>query len=115
MKKYINVTDHFPEFYGLKRSDSPFSAEALREDFLVTSIESLNENESIIICIDNQLDVIEYGASYLQEAFVGLVSHGHFTIDFLNEKVEFSCLHDESVFYIKKINEYLKNNKKQLS
>lgn len=105
----IDVTKHFDDFHGLKRTDSLYSAEALREDVLRPTFRDLRPNERLVIMIDSKdKDPIEYSAAYLKEAFVGLITYNRIRYADFIHYVAFDCEHKESQFYIQKIFQYAK-------
>lgn len=104
----IEVAKKFPEVHGLKKTDSPYSAEALREDIIVPVLKDLRPNERLIIVIDDKKDedAFLYGAAYLIEAFVGLVTYGHMQYNEFIHTVAFDCHHKRNEFYIDRIFKY---------
>lgn len=80
----INVATDFTRFpAGRYRSDSRFSGEEFREDFIIPALQS---GSKVVIELDGTLG---YGSSFLDEAFGGLVRLGGFAADFLREHLEF--------------------------
>lgn len=78
--KTIKISKDFSDNpIGRYKDDSNYSGERFREEFLIPALRS---KETVIVDID---DVQGYSSSFLEEAFGGLVSKGHFT------KAELSC------------------------
>lgn len=67
----FNIAEDFTKFpTGRSRSDSQYSGESLRVDYLVPLLQ-LGPDLTV------QLDgTVGYGSSFLEEAFGGLVKHG---------------------------------------
>lgn len=109
----VEVAKNFSEVVGLKRKDSDFSAEKLREDILQPAIRDLKPTERFIVVLDDKRDssAYQYSAAYLQEAFVGLVTYGFMSYSEFIHTVAFECHHKENEFYIDRIFKY--NKEKQ--
>ena len=90
---------------GIKREDSKYSAERLREDVLIPTLRDLRPNERLCIVLDDKNDdtAYQYSHAYLEEAFVGLVKYGEMThADFIHT-ISFECNHKDNRFYVDKI------------
>jgi len=90
---------------GRFRSDGDGSGEAFREDYLRPRIESLSDNEKLIIIIDD--DIEGYGSSFLVEGFASLVKFGYITEQELLKKIEIQYENEDFEFYKNKIIEYI--------
>ena len=69
--KVSNDFSHTPA--GRYRDDGPYSGEAFREDILVPALKNYDQ---VVVDLD---DVEGFGSSFLEEAFGGLIRHGHIT------------------------------------
>lgn len=90
---------------GIKREDSKYSAERLREDVLIPTLRDLRPKERLCIVLDDKNDdsAYQYSHAYLEEAFVGLVKYGEMThADFIHT-LSFECHHKDNRFYVDKI------------
>lgn len=104
--KILNIGQDFSQDpAGRFRSDGEGSGEAFREDHLKPCIDSLNDNEKLVIIIDDGIE--GYGSSFLVESFASLVKFGHIKSDDLLRKIEISYENEEFEFYKKKIIEYI--------
>lgn len=80
--KIIDVSMDFSEYpSGIKRSDGDLSGETFREDFLVNEIKQKN---IVVVILD---DTIGYGASWLKEAFGGLVACNNISLSVLERQL----------------------------
>lgn len=108
MTIHISIPDHFEDVCGVKRTDSEWSAEALREDVVLPLLKNRKENEKVIICLDNkEIDFFGYGSSFLKEAFIGLVSYGDYSYYDFKDNFSFTAVDSHFDFYIKKIEQYI--------
>ncbi|PHR52029.1 DUF4325 domain-containing protein [Cycloclasticus sp.] len=85
------------------------NGEEFREDHLKPRIDSLAEDEKLIIIIDDGIE--GYGSSFLVEGFAGLVKFGYITAEDLLGKIEIRYENEEFEFYENKIIEYIKQAK----
>jgi len=88
---------------GRYYADGEASGEALREQWLKPLLTS---QETLALDLVSHLDV-GYGASFLMEAFGGLVKYGHFTATELLHKLRFVGAEDDADFYQKKVVQYI--------
>lgn len=102
----INIFDFFDDARGVKRIDSKWSAESLREDILIPKINKRKKNEKIYIIIDDINEFNGYGSSFLKEAFVGLFSYGHVEYNDFIENFIFKSVDRANIFYISQISRY---------
>lgn len=87
--KKINLGKDFnPAPAGRYKTDGKFSGERFREDFLIPC---LKKYKKVIINL-NGLDGI--GPSFWDEAFAGLIIKENYSIEELNQKLEFECSDD---------------------
>lgn len=101
-KSYITLYKDFsPSPVGRYRSDSQFSGEVFREDYLVPSLKKFDK---ITINL-NGLDGI--GPSFWDEAFGGIIRCKYYTLDEINKKINFECTDDK--FLIKHIQNFMQN------
>jgi STAS-like domain of unknown function (DUF4325) len=76
----INLAEQFSRFPGGRfRSGGPYSGQEFREDYLQPALERQN---SVCVSIDN---VAGLPASFLEEAFGGLVREGHSVEDLVRK------------------------------
>ena len=81
--KLIKISSDFSDTpLGRYPTDSDFSGERFREEFLVPP---LKKGEEVTVDIDG---VEGYGSSFLDEAFGGLVRKGQFTADDLHRRLK---------------------------
>jgi hypothetical protein len=75
----IRVVDHASAPGGRYKSDGPFSGEWFREDVLKPALtRALDTNDVVTVELDGTAG---YGASFLEEAFGGLIRTGAFRPD----------------------------------
>lgn len=85
MKKIIRVAEDFSKYpAGRYKTDGPFSAEHLRDDFIIPALRNYEEVE---LYMDG---VRGYSASFLEEVFGGLVRMG-FSKDNIGNKLKIIC------------------------
>jgi hypothetical protein len=90
--KMINVARDFSRYpSGRYPTDSRYSGERFREEFLV---QPLRENNSLKIELDGTLG---YGSSFLDEAFGGLMRVHGFTNDFLKGHLSFVSKNEDLI------------------
>ena len=105
MKK-ISIGKDFSETpIGRYPSDSDFSGQRFRDDYLVPA---LNDNELVEVAID---DVEGYGSSFLEEAFGGLIRKGYFTVDVLKKRLKITSKDSDFDLYGKLIWKYIQEAK----
>lgn len=110
----FKVSDYIDTPQGCKRTDSDNSAEMLREDFLVPALMKRSENEDFTIVIDKpDDDSFNYGASFLQEAFIGLVKYNHISLYELST-IRWEHTTDTGKFYIDRIFKYINDYREHL-
>lgn len=106
----LNIGKDFSEIpAGRFKTDGPYSGEAFREDLLKGKINSLGENEKLIIIIDDGVE--GYGSSFLTEGFAGMVKYGYIENVALLEKIEIDFQDKDFEFYKNRIIEYIKKAK----
>jgi len=105
----INIGKDFsPDPAGRFRSDGPGSGEAFREDLLKKKLNTLQNNEKLLIILDDGVE--GYGSSFLTEAFAGMVKYGYIKGEDLLNKIEFSYSCEDFEFYKKRIVQYIKES-----
>ena len=73
----INIATDFSDIpIGRTRSDGDVNGEAFREDWLRPNLEKASEGDPLIVNLNGAEG---YPASFLEEAFGGLVRKGYFT------------------------------------
>jgi hypothetical protein len=82
MTKTINIGSDFSRFPGGRfRSDGPHNGQQFREDHLVPALES---DQKVAVILD---EAVGLPASFLEEAFGGLVRNGY-SPDILKSRLE---------------------------
>lgn len=99
MTKTVNIGKEFSRYpAGRYPSDGKFNGQTFRRRFL---IESLKANEEVKLHLD---DAIDYGSSFLEEAFGGLIREEGFSKDFILGKL---ILISADIFLIDEIITYI--------
>lgn len=89
-KRLLSIARDFSEFPGGRlKTDGPYSAEQFREDVLVPA---LSQGEPLIVVLDGNVG----GASFLEEAFGGLVREHGMQPEELRRLIEFRCIGPDS-------------------
>lgn len=101
----INVGDFSKTPYGRYDKDGKYNAAAFRDSKLVPALNDPSI-EKINVYLDTVEEGYEYGSSFLEEAFGGLVRKCGFSADDVNKKLNIITKHKD---YILEINEYLDN------
>lgn len=100
----INVaTDFYKRPAGRFRKDGSYSGEVFRENFLKPKLNSLSENEKLVIDFS---EVSMSASSFLEEAFGGLVRDG-LTSQELEQKIEIIAHNKPAI--PKKVWEYIRS------
>lgn len=87
MTIFFNIPVQFStETGGLTRNDGDYSAERLREDFLLPLVQRKKDNEQIVVYLGDDPDKDGfYAANFLEKGIVGLISYGYISKkDFLS-------------------------------
>ena len=87
---------------GRYYTDGDGNGEEFREEVL-KPIFSTGKN--ITINIDNNVE--GYGSSFLVEAFGGLIKHGYFKKEYIQERLKITYDNSDFKFYAKKIDQYI--------
>lgn len=100
----INIAKEFSKYPGCRyKKDCMFSGEAFRDDVLWPILENAIKNGDIV---EVDLDgVAGFSASFLDEAFAGLIRKGRISIKDFNHYVHFKC--NDDPYCITEINEYV--------
>lgn len=102
----ISVGEFSKTPYGRYEKDGKYNAAEFRDSKLVPAL-----NDPTIQIINIYLDTVEegyeYGSSFLEEAFGGLVRKCGFSAAEVNKKLNIITKHKD---YILEINEYLEQN-----
>lgn len=101
----VEVAKQMANVCGIKKEDSEYSAERLRENILIPTLRDLRPNERLCVVLDDKEDSLayQYSHAYLEEAFVGLVKYGEMTYTEFIHTVAFECHHKDNRFYVDKI------------
>lgn len=89
--------------YGRYKSDGDFNGAKFRDDILAEHFKN-NKVEKINIYLDTVEDGYEYGSSFLEEAFGGLVRITGIPKDVVLKKINIITEHRD---YILEINDYI--------
>jgi len=108
MTLHFDVQKDFSNnFGGSTRKDSDFSAEHLREDYLVPMIKKLKGDEQIVVNLGNDSDEdCHYAANFLQEGFAGLIKYNHISHDDFVRIFKFTYDDEDFAFYKERIYKY---------
>ncbi|MDQ7251023.1 STAS-like domain-containing protein [Dongia sedimenti] len=99
----IDVATAFSPYpAGRFRTDGPFSGEEFREKTLVPA---LAQGGPVVVRLAGTKG---YGSSFLEEAFGGLVRHGHFTADELHRRLSIEAGAPEYEIYKRRVDEYIR-------
>jgi hypothetical protein len=90
---------------GRFRTDGDRSGEAFREDLLKPKLQTLKDDEVLVIVIDDGIE--SYGSSFLSEGFAGLVKYGYFTKEKLLQIIDIRYANEDFEFFKNKIIEYI--------
>lgn len=107
MKTISIGKDFSPTPIGRYPNDSDYSGELFRNEHLLPA---LNQNDCVEIIID---DAEGYGSSFLEEAFGGLIRHGHYSPSQLESKLKISCSRPAYKIYELLIWKYIHNASKK--
>lgn len=89
-RRELSLAQDFSEFpAGRFKTDGPHSAEQFREDVLVPA---LSQGQPLIVVLDGNVG----GASFLEEAFGGLVREHGMQPEELRRLIEFRCISPDS-------------------
>lgn len=102
--KIIDMKDFSLTPYGRYPIDGTDNAETFRSKFLEPAFKDQNI-EKIIINLDSVQEGYEYGSSFLEESFGGLVRISGIPADTVIKKLEIRTAFKD---YILEINEYIK-------
>ena len=82
-KMTIDIANNFArEPAGRTPVDGAYNGKTFREEYLIPA---LRDNDTVEVILDGTGG---YGSSFLEEAFGGLVRHGHFNHEQLKEKLK---------------------------
>ncbi len=96
------ASDFSPYPAGRFKSDGPFSGEQFREDRLLPA---LRRGEHVTVRLAGTKG---YGSSFLEEAFGGLVRHGHFSQDQLQRHLTIEAGAPEYEVYKRRADDYIR-------
>ncbi len=100
----INIARDFSRYPGCRyKNDCAYSGEEFRDDFLWPKLEAAINNRDIVeIDLDG---VAGFSASFLDEAFAGLVRKGKISKKDFNHYIQFKC--NDDPYCITEIKEYV--------
>lgn len=104
--KILNIAKDFSRCPGARyRKEGEFSGEEFREDYLIPRLEeALTNGDILLIDLDGSSG---YSTSFIEESFGGLIRNNKYTLQQLNEVLDFKS--DEDPSYIEDIKDYLKH------
>lgn len=102
----LNVREKFSPYLGGRyRGDGPWSGEAFRDDVLVPALlDAMARQEKVEVVLDGVAGV---PSSFLEEAFGGLLRHGHFGLEQLKQALLLSAKDPELWPYIQLADEFM--------
>ena len=100
---YINVGDFSKTPYGRYDRDGKYNASTFRDTRLAPAFRD-SSIERVNVYLDTVEEGYEYGSSFLEEAFVGLVRECKISVADVKKKLNIITTHRD---YILEINEYL--------
>lgn len=99
----VLVGDFSKTPYGRYEVDGKANASAFRDKFLVPVFND-PEIDKVNVHLDTVEEGYEYGSSFLEEAFVGLIRKCHIDAEVVRRKLNLVTVHRD---YILEVNEYL--------
>ncbi|NHC09799.1 STAS-like domain-containing protein [Stutzerimonas degradans] len=102
--KFIDMKNFSLTPYGRYPIDGTDNGETFRKQFLEPAFRD-PEVEKVIVNLDSVQEGYEYGSSFLEESFGGLVRSSGIAADIVLNKLEIRTAFED---YIQEINEYIK-------
>ncbi|WP_157999798.1 STAS-like domain-containing protein [Stutzerimonas stutzeri] len=102
--KYIDMQKFSLTPYGRYPKDGTDNGETFRKQFLEPAFRD-PEIDKVIVNLDSVQDGYEYGSSFLEESFGGLVRSSGIPAEVVFRKLEIKTIF---IDYIQEINEYIK-------
>lgn len=105
--KILYIGEYFSDDpAGRYYTDGDGSGEEFREEILKPLFSNAQKSlAKVIINIDKNVE--GYGSSFLVEAFAGLIKHGYFKKEFIQEYLEVEYNDEDFELYAKKIKQYI--------
>lgn len=108
MNKIIDIgKDYCMTPAGRHRLDGEYSGQRFLEEYLLPL---LRENQHLTIVLDSARG---YGSSFLEEAFGGLIRHGHYTESEVHSKITLVANKSSHIRFIGIINKYLREEQER--
>jgi len=104
-EQYISVVKDFARFPGPRHAaNGPYSGEEFREKILSPALEKLPSGTKLIVVLDGARG---FTASFLEEAFGGLVRVKGMKGDELRQKLDVRATDPSVSYWLHKISEYI--------
>lgn len=100
-EKFIDMKEFSKAPYGRYQDDGDYNGEAFRKNFLLPAI--TNGYDRIVVNLDSVDKGYEYGSSFLEESFGGLIRYEGLTAKDM-EKIVIKTKHED---YLLEIKEYI--------